>query len=213
VKAGENGYAVLASPAGPDVPREGKSEPMYPKGTELTPEVVGQMAAVQDDGEPLVERVHLAEFSFSRWSHKWWFIGSVALLALCGLGQRVLSNGGTLKKGAADPVDSLAAALAEVKSVRDEVLLMHSDKARMTTIVERIGELQQTHLANFPEAREVIVARGGLAKYANIMDAFAGAERKINRAWSAAADGDLGESFENLELAVPLLEETAKRMR
>ena len=90
---------------------------------------------------------------------------------------------------------------------------MESDKARMAEIIERIGELQQTHLANFPEARDVMVARGGLAKYANVMDAFAGAERKINRAWSAAADGDLGESVENLELAVPMLEEAARRLR
>jgi hypothetical protein len=212
-KKGPSGYAVLASPAGPDVPRDGAEAPMYPAGTELTPEVTAAMAAVQGDGEPLVKRVHLAEFGFARWSHKWYFLGSVVLLALCGIAQKVLSGNGQLKKGAADPVDSLAASLDEVKSVHDDVLAMQSDKARMAEIIERIGELQQTHLANFPEARDVMVARGGLAKYANVMDAFAGAERKINRAWSAAADGDLGESIENLELAVPLLEETAKRLR
>ena len=212
-KKGPNGYAVLASPAGPDVPRDGGEGPQWPAGTELTPEVVGAMSARQDDGGPLVRRVHLAEFSFARWSHKWYFLGSVIVLTLSGLGQKVLSGNGQLKKGAADPVDSLAAAIAEIKSVHADVLAMQSDKARMAEIVERVGELQQTHLANFPEARDVIVARGGLAKYANVMDAFAGGERKVNRAWSAAADGDLGESVENLELAVPLLEEAAKRLR
>ena len=212
-KAGANGYTVLASPAGPDVPRDGKEEPMYPAGTEMTPEVTAAMGATQDDGDPLVKRVHLSEFSFDRWSHKFYFIGAVVVLTLSGLGQRVLSKGGTLKKGASDPVDTLAAVIAEVKAVRDEVRGMSSDKARLDTIIERIGELQQTRLADFPEGREVIVARGGLGKYATVMDVFAGGERKINRAWSAAADGNLGESFENLELGIPLLEEAAKRLR
>lgn len=212
-KAGPTGYVVLKSAAGPMVPRDGGAVRQWPAGTELNPGTLAEMSALQSDGEPLVKRVHVGEFGFDRWTHRWYFIGSVILLALCGLGQRALSKGGSLKKGAADPVDSLAHALAEVKSVRDAVVVMRSDKERLTLIIERVGELQQTHLAAFPDAREVIVARGGLGKYANVMDAFAGAERKINRAWSAAADGNLGESFENLELGIPLLEEAAKRLR
>lgn len=212
-KSGPTGYVVLVSPAGPMVEVDGVERVQFPKGTELVPDVIKAMSAEQPSGEPLVKRVHLGEFSFARWSHRYYFIVSVVVLAACGLGQRVLSKGGVLKKGATDPVDTLAAAIAGVKSIRDEVLGMSSDKARLETIIERVGELQQTHLANFPEAREIIVARGGLGKYATVMDAFAGGERKINRAWSAAADGDLGESFENLELGIPLLEEAAKRLR
>ena len=208
-----NGYLVLSSPAGKVTGEDGSESPMYPEGTDLTPEVVGVLSAEQADGEPLVKRVHVSEFSFARWSHKYYFIASVVVLTLCGLGQRALSKGGALKKGAADPVDSLAWAIADLKSLRDEVLAMQSDAARLVTIVERVGELQQTHLANFPEARETIVARGGLSKYARVMDAFAGGERKVNRAWSAAADGNLAESFENLELGIPLLEEAATRLR
>ena len=186
---------------------------MYPKKTELTAEVIAVLSAEQPDGEPLVKRVHVSEFSFARWSHRWYFIASVIVLTLCGLGQRALSKGGTLKKGAADPVDSLASAIADLKSLRDDVLAMQSDTVRLAAIVDRVGELQQTHLANFPEARETIVARGGLGKYARVMDAFAGGERKINRAWSAAADANLGESFEKLEEGIPLLEEAATRLR
>ena len=213
-KSGPTGYLVLKSAAGPNVPGDGGEAPKWPKGTELTPEVLAAMAAEQpDNGDPLVKRVHVGEFAFGRWTHRYYFIGSVVLLTLCGLGQRALSKGGALKKGAAAPVDSIASAIAELKSVRESVLAMQSDKARLAEIIDRVGELQQTHLAAFPEAREVMVARGGLGKYANVMDAFAGAERKINRAWSAAADGDLGESFENLELGIPMLEEAAKRLR
>ena len=212
-KSGPTGYLVLKSAAGPMVPKDGAEAAQWPAGTELTPALIEAMSAVQSDGEPLVKRVHIGEFSFNRWTHRWYFIGSVILLTLCGLGQRALANGGMLKKGAADPVDTLAAAIAELKSVRDAVLAMQSDKARMAEIIERVGELQQTHLAAFPEAREVMVARGGLGKYADVTDAFAGAERKVNRAWSAAANGDLGESFENLEISISMFEEAAKRLR
>ena len=201
-KSGEQGYVVLASAAGPE----------YPVGTELTPDVVTALSKADDEGKPFVKRVHLSEFSFDRWSHKYYFIASVIILGLCGLGQRALAKGGVLKKGAADPVDTLAAAIAEVRDIRDEVLGMSTDEGRLATIVHRVGELQQTHFANFPEARDVIVARSGLGKYATVMDAFAGGERKVNRAWSAAADGNLGESFESLELGLPMLEEAAKRL-
>ena len=201
-KSGENGYVVLATAAGPE----------YPVGTELTPDVITALSMKDDDGKPLVKRVHLSEFSFARWSHRYYFIAAVIVLGLSGLGQRALAKSGVLKKGTADPVDTLAAAIAEVRSIRDEVLGMSTDEGRLATIVHRVGELQQTHLANFPEARDIIVARSGLGKYATVMDVFAGGERKINRAWSAAADGDLGESFENLELGIPMLEEAAKRL-
>lgn len=211
-KSGDEGYLLSSSPVGPDVPHDGATEPQWPEGTELTPEVLAAMSAIQDDGDPLVKRVHVPEFSWDRWSHKWWFIGSVVALTLCGLGQRALSDGGTVKKGATDPVDSLDHAVAELVALRDELPLIRSDQGRLEAIVERVGELQQTHLANFAEAREVLVARHGMGHFAEIMDAFAGAERKINRSWSAAADGVLGESIDNLELGVPMLEEARRRL-
>ncbi|USN97930.1 MAG: hypothetical protein H6810_06975 [Phycisphaeraceae bacterium] len=211
-KSGEHGYLLISSAAGPMVPHDGKTAPQWPEGTELTPQVLGAMSAVQEDGEPLVKRVHVGEFSWGRWSHKYWFIGSVVLLTLCGLGQRALSGGGAVKKGSADPSESIAGALADVAALRDELPTIHSDRARLEEIVARLGELQQTHLAAFAETRDVLISRHGMGGFARIMDAFAGAERKVNRAWSAAADGLLGESIDNIEMAVPMFEETKRRL-
>ncbi len=211
-KAGPGGFVVITDPAGPMVDRDGTRGRQFPVKTELNAETLALMAAVQADGSPLVRRVHVGEFSWARWSHKWWFTGSVAVLALCGLGQRALSGGGVVKKGAADPKDSIARAIAEVNALRDAVVAEADDDARLRLIVERVGDLQQTHLAAFAEAREVLIARHGMGRFAGIMDAFAGGERKINRAWSAAADGALGESIENLEACAPLFEETQRRM-
>ena len=45
-----------------------------------------------------------------------------------------------------------------------------------------------------------------------IMDRFAAAERQINRAWSAAADGVYAEAETCLTTAVDRLDETAKTL-
>lgn len=211
-RSGEHGYLLLSSPAGPDVPRDGASEPEWPAGTELTPDVLAKMAAIQDNGERLVKRVHVPEFSWARWSHKWWFIGSVTLLTLCGIGQRAMSRGEVMKKGAADPAESLDKVMEELRALRDELPAMTSDYDRLHAIIHRVGELQQTHLANFAEARDVLISRFGMGRFARIMDVFAGGERKINRAWSAAADGVLGEAFDNIEQAIPMFEEAQRRL-
>lgn len=79
-------------------------------------------------------------------------------------------------------------------------------------IVERIGALQKTHLPAFLDARPRIVATGGMAGYARLMDAYAAAERQLNRAWSAAADGDESEAVAALHRVLPLLDESAQRL-
>jgi hypothetical protein len=54
---------------------------------------------------------------------------------------------------------------------------------------------------DFVEAREAIIARYGLAKYAEMMDNFALGERALNRAWCASADGYIDELHICLERA------------
>jgi hypothetical protein len=48
-------------------------------------------------------------------------------------------------------------------------------------------------LASFADDREAMIHGMGLVPYAAVMDAFARAERQINRAWSASADGYVDE--------------------
>ena len=45
------------------------------------------------------------------------------------------------------------------------------------------------------------------------MDSFAGMERQLNRAWSAAADAHLPESEACLRNAQPMLVETLRRLK
>ena len=49
--------------------------------------------------------------------------------------------------------------------------------------------------------------------YAELMDRFAGAERQINRAWSAAADGVLPESHRCLANVPEMMREAESKLR
>jgi len=81
---------------------------------------------------------------------------------------------------------------------------MSSDQERLKAIITRLGALQRDAIPRFIESRPRLVARLGLGRYAEIMDVFAAMERKINRAWSAAADGHLPESQAALDDAVAM---------
>jgi hypothetical protein len=61
-------------------------------------------------------------------------------------------------------------------------------------------------------ARAELTSRLGLGGYARLMDAFAAAERAINRAWSAAADEVEAEAITSLDLASELLAEARERV-
>ena len=53
----------------------------------------------------------------------------------------------------------------------------------------------------FVGAREAMIYKYGLDHYARVMDAFAAAERALNRAWSASADGYIDEVWASLDRA------------
>jgi len=56
-----------------------------------------------------------------------------------------------------------------------------------------IDKLFRDDLSNFVDARESMIPRLGMQAYADIMSSFANAERTLNRAWSASADGYVDE--------------------
>lgn len=208
VQRDEQGSDVLddAGRPVPLVPAESDGEP-----TTLTPEVLGALRA---NG---VERVRVKSFAFDRWSGRWWF-----LLAVVGLGAgaaliRVDARAQHAEEAGRDhdaegsPSAALAAIRSRVDALRARTGGGHADD--LHAIIEELGDLQQNEMARFAESRAALVARLGLAGYAAVMDAFATAERQINRAWSAAADGEADESLACLELAATRLTETAERLR
>jgi len=57
----------------------------------------------------------------------------------------------------------------------------------------RIDAELMEDINDFVEARESMIPKLGMQRYADIMSPFANAERLLNRAWSASADGYVDE--------------------
>ena len=164
-----------------------------------------------------VRRVRVKEFSFGRWDHKGLFLLALGAMLAGGLilrreeAQRIAT---LLKRETADhetPGYALDAARSAVDNLLGELVGQRSEE-QMHHITSRLDTIQQTHLAAFVNARAELIGRYGIAGYARIMDAFAAAERTLNRAWSAAADGVLPAAIEALEIGRAHLEETQRRL-
>ncbi len=175
--------------------------------TVLTAEL---LASLREAG---VERVRVRAFSLSRWSGRWLFLLSVCGL-LAGAVMMRMSRARAIGRAveAGDPSVLLDEIIASVGNIRASLEGMSDEEDRLRAVTQRVGALQEGAIARFVEARDQLVQRLGLARFATVMDRFASAERMLNRAWSAAADGVLGESVECLGNAEARFGEARERM-
>jgi hypothetical protein len=194
---GEPVYAVLGAPAGATA----TGEPVAAAETPLTPEVVARLQAAN------VERVRVKSFRLSRWTHFPQFVAAaVGLLAGAILARLSTARAARLaeqKPGAADALSPEAAVKqlrAVARSLLEETAELDDEQA-CRAIVDRLGGALADLLPIVLDSRDRLVARMGLGRYAGFMDTFAGAERNLNRAWSAAADVVRDESIECLAVA------------
>jgi Tfp pilus assembly protein PilV len=97
-------------------------------------------------------------------------------------------------------LDTLQASLDRIVT---NITALNADKQDMSPydVHGRIDQLFQDDRIAFVEARESISHRYGLQAYADVMSAFAAAERYLNRVWSASADGYVDEVHLYLERA------------
>lgn len=95
-----------------------------------------------------------------------------------------------------------------IKVIVSEVKALNAEQDSMTPaqIVKYIDDRCVEPLADFADAREAISKRFGLGTYAEVMTEFASGERYINRSWSAAADGYVGEVRSSISRALTHLE-------
>ncbi len=112
-----------------------------------------------------------------------------------------------LRRTESGPGGSHEAAEANVRSLQGSMdtlvknLQSLHDHRESTFVYDIHGQIDDTlapELAAFADARESMIPRFGLAGYAEVMDRFARAERLINRAWSASADGYIDEVWKSL---------------
>lgn len=226
----------LKAPAGAVPPSEAALEELrarYEAGELTAEEYTAKRAAVEPvvdaearlEGERVatlreasIDTVFVKSFAFGRWRFWWVFaLGCVGLVTGSLLVRRAARReieavaAATPEAGAAESPEAALAGLEEtVRGLRADLEGLGDDRARLEAILTRLGEAQRTHVAALVRARTLLVARKGLGGYAELMDHFAAAERQINRAWSAAADGALEESLVCLENAEELVGETRR---
>lgn len=194
--------------AGPD----GKPQPRVDKGAVLTAEMLAELRAAG------VQRVRVKEFALARWTGAGWFAAACAgLLAgaalLRGAARRRLhaAAGGAAQAGGQRPAAILAELQAAVAAL-DGRLAVLAPTERLRILLDELARIQQAHIAPFLDTRPLLLARLGLGRYAALMDRFAAAERQLNRAWSAAADGVADEAAACVSTGVALLGEARARL-
>lgn len=179
----------LKAPAGID--EEGK--PLVTAMTDGSPTVLNA-EHLQTLRDAEVKYVRVRAFSVGRWAYGWAFalsalvlVGGAALMRADAKRRAGAVNGsnGADATAASDPHAEATRALGELRSSVDALL---RDRPALGDLVEHLGEALATHGAAFIDTRDGLIARHGLGGYAELMDAFAGGERALNRAWSAAAD-------------------------
>ncbi len=215
---------VLNADAGRVEKPDGSHEPLLRRGTMLTAENLAALRAntfIVDGHEKKTEYVSVKEFAFSRWTGRWVFLGSLLGLLVGGLMMRSLSKKELAEADAKaesapaeeSPEGAIAAAISTLDDLARDMADIADNRARCQMIVQRIGELQVTHLPAFVEAKPRLIARMGLGGYAEMMGLFSYGERMLNRAWSTAADGHIGEATTSLQNAREPLEATAATLR
>lgn len=200
---------VLNLPAGMDA----EGNPIATKETVLTPEVIAELRAAE------VKRVKIKAFSLERWSFAWLFAISVIVLIGGGLIVRFVSKkeiaaAGSLAEShpAGSPTDILDTIEEQIAALRRDLDDIFDQEAKLTTIVDRVSDILGEHVAAFFELRSSLIGTYGLGGFAGIMDRFSALERMLNRTWSAAADGHLGESTRCLAEASTIVPDVRDRM-
>ncbi len=101
-------------------------------------------------------------------------------------------------------LEKIGADLARLKRERDSIAV--------ADVRNSIDERLAPHLRDFDESREALSSVHGLEAYVEVMSRFAAAERNINRAWSASADGYVDEVWACVERAEGLLREATNAL-
>ena len=149
-------------------------------------------------------------FEWARWEQRWAFLVGVGLTLLGVLLKRSKASQEEVEQRAQE-VESLGADLREIEAsvAQVQVGLQHLD---VEALHELVDPLLSGPAYRFAEGREAIRTAHGTRTYLAVMDPFARAERRLNRAWSAAVDGYASEARASLQAALEPLREAREAL-
>lgn len=125
----------------------------------------------------------------------WSRFGPALAVALLGIG--IARLGGS----AAEPGEELMDIGRLREALRSLIAAIEVRPLETSELPGYIDDTLMPHVAVFVEGRETIQRAFGIDAYASVMDRFARAERAMNRAWAASADGYGAEAHRALEAA------------
>lgn len=194
----------LGASSGKTTGPDGIEKPVATAGERLTPQLLAELRAAG------VERVRVRQFAFARWSHRWLFAAAAAGLVAGAVLIRRQRRDIVTEAVSGSPEAAMAAVKEVLSKLAADLPALSEKPDGMREVTGVLGELQVTHIDIIVQAREHIIAAGGLAGFAAFMSSFAVMERQVNRAWSAAADDAAGEVAECLKRAIVLAEDVEK---
>lgn len=144
----------------------------------------------------------------------WLYYGLSAVV--CGVGIVLIRSQEKAEAGQSEETENKMGLLWErLNQLSDEVgsLKKSAPKANPHEISDTIEQRCNPLYNDFADHREGLTRRFGLDEFADIMTAFASAERYTNRAWSASADGYRDEAVASLETAHSFLDQAIERFK
>jgi hypothetical protein len=126
---------------------------------------------------------------------------------ITGLGILLLAAGGVIlylerRRLAAAPVGSAGTvdvlALIRVLPERLQLISDAADELTLAQIADRIGELDTEYFRPISDAAPALLGSMGTERFASVFGVYAGGERLISRAWSAAVDQHRPETLTSL---------------
>jgi hypothetical protein len=129
-------------------------------------------------------------------------VGLVGVVLLRSSASAAESNEGRI----AEDYDTVTKSLAMLNE-RVGSLGQDFDSQTPKSVVDYIDGQLIEPFADFAESRNAMVQRFGMQPYAEVMTQFASAERFVNRAWSASADGYMNEARDCIARSTAHLQE------
>lgn len=180
---------------------------VLPAGRFVDDEVAGRLRAAA------LERVTVTvdrEFRWGRWPLRWLF---VAGLLVMGAGVVLLRRTTRTGSGPSASHVPLAEAHRLVGELARELAALEGrDDLDAAALHRAVDALIADRCFPIVAARESIQRELGRSGFADFMSTFAGADRTLNRAWSAAVDGHAHEANECIRLARELCDEAGKHL-
>jgi hypothetical protein len=163
-------------------------------GVQEVEKVPGPKAAAKLRAAALetLEGKKVRDIKFEMPTTQWYFFGGI-LCAGAGLGvwwKEVLSSRANTNNESGDQQNPVAILKETVAAVD-----AYSPERDANAICQRVDELLAEFIVPMMDARQTLLTELGMNSGAEILVIEAAGERLLNRAWSAAADGDLDESI------------------